>query len=73
MAFTYSKTELIQDLQAVLAKHNVQSIEVKESGILFQVEADGSLKVGARATIKAFPTEPGKKAGQRFKVLKGGK
>ncbi|WP_082235281.1 hypothetical protein [Halobacillus massiliensis] len=72
MAFTYSKIELIQDLQKVFVKHNVQSIQVKEPGALFIIEADGSLKIGAGATIRAFDSAPGDKPA-KFKVIKGSK
>ncbi|MCP3028445.1 hypothetical protein [Halobacillus sp. A5] len=72
MGFTYGKIELIQDLQKVFAKHNVQSIEVKEAGTLFLVEEDGSLKVGAGATIAAFDTKPENKPAAKLKVIQGG-
>ncbi|WP_173917506.1 hypothetical protein [Halobacillus sp. Marseille-Q1614] len=71
MAFTYSKIELIQDLQKVFVKHNVQSVKVQEPGTLFLVGADGSLKIGTGATILAFETPPGDKL-SKFKLIRGG-
>ncbi|MBN8233839.1 hypothetical protein JF544_01210 [Halobacillus kuroshimensis] len=72
MGFTYGKTELIQELQELFARHNVRSVEVKEPGTLFLVEADGSLSIGVRAAITSFEEKPGAK-GSRFKVIQGKK
>ncbi|ARI77941.1 hypothetical protein [Halobacillus mangrovi] len=72
MAFTYGKRELIEDLQEVFAKHNVQSIKVNKAGTLFLVEADGSLTIGTGATIVAFDRHPDEKKAAKFKLLHGG-
>ncbi|KHE71792.1 hypothetical protein [Halobacillus sp. BBL2006] len=72
MAFTYGKRELIEDLQEVFSKHNVQSIRVEKPGTLFIVEADGSLSIGTGATIVAFDQHPTDKKGARFKLIDGG-
>ncbi|WP_226577256.1 hypothetical protein [Halobacillus litoralis] len=73
MAFTYGKDELIGDLQEVFARHNVQSIKVKEPGTLFRVEADGSLTIGIGATITSFERHPEEKQGVKFKLIDGKK
>lgn len=67
-----SREQFIQDIQEVLAKHNVSHIDVKE-GRLFNVEDDGSLTIGADASIKRFQTEPDKPLKRKFGVVKGGK
>ncbi|WP_101845695.1 hypothetical protein [Halobacillus sp. Marseille-P3879] len=72
MTFTHGKMELIQDLQKVFAKHNVKSVTVKEAGTLFLVEADGSLTIGAGATIAAFETAAEDKPSSKLKVIQGG-
>ncbi|MGP4062427.1 hypothetical protein [Halobacillus litoralis] len=72
MAFTYGKGELIEDLQEVFAKHNVQSIQVKEPGTLFFIEEDGSLTIGTKASIYSFERHPDEKGGVKFKVINGG-
>jgi|GEM_PF-4878203 len=74
MGFTYGKRELMQDLQRVFAKHNVQSIKVNKPGTLFKIEEDGSMKVEVGATITAFDYKPGEKQKpvNRFRVVHGG-
>ncbi|SEH98522.1 hypothetical protein SAMN05192559_106276 [Halobacillus karajensis] len=71
MGFTYGKDELIGDLQQVFARHNVQSIRVKEPGTLFRVESDGSLTIGIGATITSFEYHPDEEQGPVFKVIDG--
>ena len=73
MGFTYGKDELIGDLQEVFARHNVQSIRVKEPGTLFRVETDGSLTIGIRATITSFEKHPDDYQSPKFKVIDGKK
>ncbi|MCP3029892.1 hypothetical protein LF817_00915 [Halobacillus sp. A1] len=72
MAFTFGKMELIHDLQQVFAKHNVQAIKVNQLGTLFLVEPDGSLKIGAGATITSFEFQPNERKASRFKLIDGG-
>ncbi|ASF39020.1 MULTISPECIES: hypothetical protein [Halobacillus] len=72
MGFTYGKRELMQDLQRVFAKHNVQSIKVNKPGTLFKIESDGSMKVEVGATITAFDCKPGEKPVNKFRVVNGG-
>ncbi|MGP4075829.1 hypothetical protein [Halobacillus sp. K22] len=72
MGFTYGKRELMQDLQRVFAKHNVQSIKVNKPGTLFKIEDDGSMKVEVGATITAFDYKPGEKPVSKFRVVNGG-
>ncbi|MFQ3543134.1 hypothetical protein Q7A53_03540 [Halobacillus rhizosphaerae] len=72
MGLTYGKLELMEDLQKVFAKHNVQAIKVNEPGTLFLVQADGSLTVGTSAVISAFEFLPGEKPSSRFTLINGG-
>ncbi|UOQ44720.1 hypothetical protein MUN89_01790 [Halobacillus salinarum] len=72
MGLTYGKVELMQDLQKVFAKHNVQAIKVDEPGVLFQVEADGSLKIGVKMIVKPFEQQPDSKKPFKFQLLNGG-
>ncbi|GEN52800.1 MULTISPECIES: hypothetical protein [Halobacillus] len=73
MGFTYGKDELIGDLQQVFARHNVQSVRVKEPGTLFRVESDGSLTIGIGATITSFERQPDEKQAPTLKVINGKK
>lgn len=72
MGFTYGQEELVQDIQALFAKHNVKSVIVRETGTLFEVQQDGSLRVGTGARIEAFEQQPDSKS-PPLRTIQGGK